>query len=1700
MKNIPRKLSLMIIFVLAIIASTSTFTLGIFAEDSNNNAEDFVPDGIIENIPDNMSNIMIIGDYAFDFNDPNHQFTVNNMIKAFQTAYWNDSTESFEYYYHNPAEGKWQDRVSGQFIEDEYIPLMNGDGMYRYWNMMSIQDAKLDLVKDALVQPVGDVQYEEPYFSVELEGLLPTDASRILWQGTDGYITTVPHSDTTRLYLNPTEEPEGIVNVYYLVEGIWYVVTATYADTGHLQKLNGEWIDFTGLYDLDETEVAAGTVTGQAQDWWVVSFDEIIPKDVEQILWQDATGRLVNNDHSGTTKLYLNMIESPDAEIKVYYLIEGTWHVLSATYADTGHLQKLNGEWIDLFIENALTTVNAAETEEAMEVALNAAELEIDFSVYDVLRGDNRQDNVLGYMLSQQPFESIADVQAHFEAEVAWQDAIDDFRYSAVAEAIDAQSFYDALIAMGDFQGTETQEDELFLQVKALLEAYLALDATEEAFVEQYIYDNAVTLYSREAILQAMQEGIEELAIALAGVESLELNREDNTILGPTQYNQAIEALPNYWLLDVYLHSSVELPEGTVLSLYFTGSDDPYGVLTVGEEGMTEGYLSELFGFPGRNTLNTRYHIDGFKELRLEIVLPKEVTLTDVDFTVTIQTSTDNFDELIFDLAKATLEGETFMGVLATVNAAETDETMWDALVALAEATDLDLERDFTNTGDEQFIIEMNYSIANFVLNNVSYKTDGVFASVEDVQNAVDDAHTWFGEIRTFVNASINGTLTRENFVAMDVALETMANAQDVDRETELEYQQVKYLITNSLIYIDTHEDNINLLNAALEEELAGDPNKHSRDAVLAALNVVLERLTTEALERTIDDATAYDYTDYNYKYDAISLDEAQLILSIDYLESVLRAYSIQETGDADDLYRGVMHDIARYLGALQRVEDSVVKSIVYDGIEYLWNDDAELKGSSWEDEHGTTLVSVIVADFMADPALNSIELILKDAAGYDVTLTLTFTVTFDVLNDYSVSAPETVTAGETFDITIDGLENIYGMLIPSRTFNVLIESDIEGVLYDDVLTSDDDLLGVLNKSLETAGTHELTIVVTQTRNYQIVSEITKNLSVTVEPAELHTLFINPDEDQEVIAGEDLQFEVLRGEDQFGNEVTLGDIVWTGTDAEGLFNETVTGEYTVFATVGQVESPEITVTVLPAPVDYFEVTGPTEIVAGATETYTITVYDEFDNVAVVAADTSFSLFTNQSPASLTGSVIILEGESYVEFTYRSTKVATHTIFVNISGLTNKTIVVEVVPDVVNNVTIEASATEITAGGSVTFTLIAKDEFGNVVDEDDFVGAIAWTEPVEDGVLSTTTAGTYTITATVDGVQSNEVTVTIEPDVVNNVTIEASATEITAGESVTFTLIAKDEFGNVVDEDDFDGAIAWTEPVEDGVLSTTTAGTYTITATVDGVESNEVIVTIEPDVADYIEISGPTYILAGTMSDDYTITVYDRFGNVTTLSEEATLLLTSDASGEREFSPSVIVMSEGTSTATFTYRSDETGSQQITAFVWSGEENLEEQEADFQIEVVSSFTTVTAEYTGDTTTNMTDGNNAELVGLDENNFTVTSTRRQLNPLHVGLNATDGTIRLYQGDTNGSALEIEIDSQYTIVEFKITFASTAGDTLIEYAGFSHVLTGHANTTVTYSGIDITSFKISNVHETNVQVHIESIEITYTTATNP
>ena len=150
-------------------------------------------------------------------------------------------------------------------------------------------------------------------------------------------------------------------------------------------------------------------------------------------------------------------------------------------------------------------------------------------------------------------------------------------------------------------------------------------------------------------------------------------------------------------------------------------------------------------------------------------------------------------------------------------------------------------------------------------------------------------------------------------------------------------------------------------------------------------------------------------------------------------------------------------------------------------------------------------------------------------------------------------------------------------------------------------------------------------------------------------------------------------------------------------------------------------------------------------------------------------------------------------------------------------------------------------------------------------------------------------------------------------------------------------------------------------------------------------------------------------------------------------------------------------------------------------------------------VVADGTTVTATYTGSTTINMTDGNNAVSVGLDETLFTVTSTKRDPNPLHIGLNLA-GEIRLYGASTtNGNVLTVTVASGYVITGVEVVFGASgsAATGSIQFdSEDATALSSVLNTTLTFDQLDATSFAIKNTSTSTAQIFILSIVITYDT----
>jgi hypothetical protein len=150
--------------------------------------------------------------------------------------------------------------------------------------------------------------------------------------------------------------------------------------------------------------------------------------------------------------------------------------------------------------------------------------------------------------------------------------------------------------------------------------------------------------------------------------------------------------------------------------------------------------------------------------------------------------------------------------------------------------------------------------------------------------------------------------------------------------------------------------------------------------------------------------------------------------------------------------------------------------------------------------------------------------------------------------------------------------------------------------------------------------------------------------------------------------------------------------------------------------------------------------------------------------------------------------------------------------------------------------------------------------------------------------------------------------------------------------------------------------------------------------------------------------------------------------------------------------------------------------------------------------VRAATQVVAAYTDTTeTTNMKENkNNAASIGLDPTIFNVITNKGSASN-EVGLNK-DGTIRLYYstGENKGTSMEIKVLEGYIIqaISYSIKAGNSPDANIIVDNGEPVLYSGYT-TGIQLDNIGASSVIIHNVNDTNVQMHISQIEITYTSA---
>jgi flagellin-like protein len=162
--------------------------------------------------------------------------------------------------------------------------------------------------------------------------------------------------------------------------------------------------------------------------------------------------------------------------------------------------------------------------------------------------------------------------------------------------------------------------------------------------------------------------------------------------------------------------------------------------------------------------------------------------------------------------------------------------------------------------------------------------------------------------------------------------------------------------------------------------------------------------------------------------------------------------------------------------------------------------------------------------------------------------------------------------------------------------------------------------------------------------------------------------------------------------------------------------------------------------------------------------------------------------------------------------------------------------------ILTSITITPAASSITASSTQVYTAQGFDQNGKSMG--DYTSSTTFSASgatVTGNSVSTTTAGSYTVTGTSNGITSNSATLTVTAGPVAKVTISPSTASVTAGSSQSYTATAADQYGNQLGDVTSSATFSVSPSggtVTQNSVSENSVGSYTISATYQGVTSNK----------------------------------------------------------------------------------------------------------------------------------------------------------------------------------------------------------------------------------------------------------------------
>ncbi|ELY45623.1 GLUG motif-containing protein [Natronorubrum bangense] len=480
------------------------------------------------------------------------------------------------------------------------------------------------------------------------------------------------------------------------------------------------------------------------------------------------------------------------------------------------------------------------------------------------------------------------------------------------------------------------------------------------------------------------------------------------------------------------------------------------------------------------------------------------------------------------------------------------------------------------------------------------------------------------------------------------------------------------------------------------------------------------------------------------------------------------------------------------------------------------------------------------------------------------------------------LDAPDAMTAGDSLELVIDATDQYGNPATDQELTDVTVDSEHDGEVLSGASLSLNDsgqgTLSIANGEVTTADpTHTLTVATE--------SGITEGVDLEVAQSDVETVELEPDDDQTITAGGTVEFDAT-AYDAYDNIVEDDETVfeWENAD-DGTFDETVAGTYSVIATLDDVVSESVTVTLEPADIESVELEPADRqtITAGETVDFDATAFDAYGNL-VEDDKTAFAW------------------QNTTDGTFEEATAGTYDVTATIDGVNSDTVSVTVEPANVDSVTIDPDAgQQLEAGTELEFDATAYDAFDNVVEESN--AGFEWTNATAAGVFENTTAGTYDVTATIDSVTSPPTTVTVLAPANFSVAIDDYPTTVVEGDSmdveVTITNAGDLEGTQNVTLSDFGGDEVDTESM---TLGAGENSSRTLVWQTDSSDVGEGTVTVATDnesaVTETIEVEAapiPTRPSQSPASFDVTI---DTVTDNVTEGEEVTVNATIDNSGQR----------------------------------------------------------------------------------------------------------------------------------------------------------------------------------------------------------